>query len=265
MVDTSTFRLTVDGESVPTESVAAAWRYVGTLLAAMERVVVGDSYSPGRWHADHDPTVRLTASVNGVSKEQLDEIGLKVAEGLIIGSRSGHFPEEFGEEAIQAALNLLRLLREAESLTIYTEKLEKEETITAANLAVAASLEQIVGQPPRRKIYSAIEGTLRLLTVDGKEGYSASIRDRFTSALVRFSFSRDHLETIRGLFDKNVIAEGIVVFSGDLPLRFLEVPDIKERKRDTPLRSFVGVLPPLPDGEMAEDFLERLNNADSPE
>ncbi len=265
MVDTSTFVLTVDGESVPIENVVAAWQNVSKLLAAMERTVAGDSYSPGRWRADHDPVIKLTASVNGVSKEQLDEIGLKAAEGLIIGSRSGHFPKDFGEEAIQAARNVLRLLREAESLTIYTEKLDKEEKITAVSLEEEASLEQIVGQPPRRRVYSAIEGMLRRLTVEGKQGYTASIRDRFTAAPVWFSFSHDHLETIKGLFDKNVVAEGVVLFAGDLPLRFLEMPDIKERTRNRPLRSFVGVLPALPDGEMAEDFLERLNNASTPD
>lgn len=266
MVDTSTFVLTVDGESVPLENVVAAWENVGKLLAAMERVVVGDSYSPGRWHADHDPEIKFAASVNGASKEQLDEIGLKVAQGLIVGSQSGHFPREFGEEAIQAARNVLRLLRKAESLTIYTDKLDEEAKITEAILAGEASLEQITGQTPRRKVYSSIEGVLRRLSVEGK-GYTATIKDRFTAAPVEFSVAQDHLEKIKDLLDKDkmVVAEGIVLFDGNVPRRFLGMPDIKERKRNTPLRSFVGVLPPLPEGETAEDFLERLHDASTPD
>ncbi len=266
MVDTSTFVLTVDGESVPVENVIAAWQNVGKLLAAMERAVVGDSYSPGRWRADHDPTIKLTASVNGLSKEQLDEIGLKAAEGLVIGSRSGRFPQEFHDEAIEAARNVLRLLRDAESLTISTEKLGTE-VITEATLGEEANPEQIVGRAPRRKVYSSIEGVLRRLSVEGKLGYTATIRDRFTAAPVEFSFAHDQLEKIRGLLDKDkrVVAEGVVLFAGNTPLRFLGMPDIKERTRNRPLRSFVGVLPALPDGEMAEDFLERLNDASTPD
>jgi hypothetical protein len=262
MVDTSTFVLTVDGESVPIENVVAAWQNLGKLLAAMERAVVGDSYSPGRWHAENDPVVKLTASVNGVSKEQLDQISLKAAEGLVSGSRSGHFPKEFGDEAIQAARNVLRLLRDAESLTIYTEKLGKE-VITTATLEEEASLDLIVGQVPRRKVYSAIEGVLKRLSVEGKHRYTAAIKDRYTAAVVEFRFGQEHLEAIGKLFDKNVVAEGVILFAGDLPLRFLDVPSISERARNTPLRSFVGILPPLLDGEMAEDFLERLNDADT--
>lgn len=264
MVDTSTFELTVDGESVPIENVVSAWQNLKKLLTSIERVVVGDTYSPGRWRAEHDPVIKITASVNGVSKEQLDEICEKAAIGLVIGSQSGHFPKEFRDEAIEAARNVLRLLHDAESLTIHTDTLG-EEVIKTANLEEEASPELIVGQTPRRKVYSSIEGMLRRLSVESKHGYTAAIRDRFTAAAVEFPFAHEHLEAIKGLFDKNVVAEGEILYAGDVPLRFIGMPSIKERPRNTPLRSFVGVLPALPDGETAEDFLERLNNASSPE
>lgn len=265
MVDTATFELTVDGESVPVENVVAAWQNLSLLLASVERAIAGDNYSPGRWRAEHDPTIKLTASVNGLNKEQLDEICEKAAEGLVIGSQSGRFPEEFRTEAIQAARNVLRLLRDAESLTINTET-HGTEVIKTVHLEAGASQEQIVGQTPRRKVYSSIEGVLSRLSVAGKDGYKAAIEDRFTGHYVSFSVTDEHLETIKHLLhrDKTVIAEGVVVFAGDTPLRFLEMTSIKERVRDTPLLSFVGALPALPDGEMAEDFLERLNNADTP-
>ncbi len=262
MVDTATFVLTVDGESVPIDDVVTAYQNLRQLLASIERVVAGENYSPGRWRAENDPAIKLTASVNGVSKEQLDEICVIAQEGLVSGSQSGRFPHEFRGEAVQAARNVLRLLRDAESLTIYTEKLGKE-VITTASLEEEASLELIVGQAPRRKVYSAIEGVLKRLSVEGKHRYTAAIKDRYTAAVVEFRFGQEHLEAIGKLFDKNVVAEGVILFAGDFPLRFLDVPSISERARNTPLRSFVGVLPLLPDGEMAEDFLERLNDADT--
>ncbi len=263
MVDTSTIRLTVDGESVPVENVVSAWQSLKQLLTAIERIVVGDNHSSVRWRAEHDPVIEITASVNGVSKEQLDEIYVKAAEGLIAGSQSGRFPVEFRDEAIQAARNVLRLLQDAESLTIYTDTLG-EEVIRTANLEEEASQERIVGQAPRRKAFSSIEGTLRRLSAESKQGYTAAIRDRFTDASVEFPFTHEHLETIRGLFDTNVVAEGEILFAGNVPLRFLATPSLQERTRNVPLRSFVGALPALPDGEMAEDFLERLNDGTPP-
>ena len=129
-----------------------------------------------------------------------------------------------------------------------------------AHVEEEASQEQIVGKPPRRKVYSSIEGTLRRMSAESKQGYTAAIKDRFTDASVEFPFTREHLETIRELFDKEVVAEGEILFDGDIPLRFVGPPSIQERVRNVSLRSFVGVLPALPDGEMAEDFLERLND-----
>jgi hypothetical protein len=116
-------------------------------------------------------------------------------------------------------------------------------------------------QASRREVYSAIEGVLGPAVVDGEQGYTASINDRHTAITVRFCFAHERLGAIEGLFGKNVIAGGVVLFSGDLPLRFLGTPDIKERARNRSLRSFVGRLPALPDGEMAEDFLVRLHDA----
>jgi len=263
MADTSTFELTVAGESVSVENVIAAWQNLSLLLSSVERAVAGENYAPGRWRADHDPTIKLTASVNGLNKEQLDEIAEKATDGLVIGSRSGHFPEEFRAEAIRGAKKVLSLLRDAEALTINTET--QSEVITMVTLE-GEGQEQIFGQKPRRKVYAAIEGVLSRLWVGGKDGYTAAIKDRFTNATVKFSVTDEHLETIKGLLhkDKVVVAEGVVIFDGDTPLRFHEMTSIKESVRNTPLLSFVGVLPALPNGETAEDFLERLNNGDSP-
>lgn len=259
MVDTSTIRLTIDGESVPIEDVISAWQNVTQLLAAIERAVVGSKHASVHLRAEHDPEVKITASVNGVNKEQLDEIFGLAAAGLVTGSQSGRYPAEFGADAVQAARSILGLLRHAESLTVYADSYG-EEKIRSARIEEEASQGQIVGKPPRRKVYSSIEGTLRRMSAESKQGYTAAIKDRFTDASVEFPFTREHLETIRGLFDKDVIAEGEILFDGDSPLRFVGTPSIRGRVRNVPLRSFVGVLPALPDGEMAEDFLERLND-----
>lgn len=263
MVDTSTFRLTVDGESVPVEDVISAWQNVTQLLTAIERAVVGNNHSPVRLRTEHDPVVEITASVNGVNKEQLDEIFGLAANGLVTGSQSGRYPTEFGADAVQAARNVLRLLRHAESLTVYTDN-DGPKVITTANLDEDASQEQIVGLPPRRRVYSSIEGVLRQLTASGRPGYTAAIRDRLSNADVRFSFGHEHLEEIKNLFDKNVVAEGLIVFNGNAPQRFVETPTIRGRARNKPLRSFKGALPGFTDGETAEDFLERLNDGTSP-
>lgn len=259
MVDTSTIRLTIDGESVPIEDVISAWLNLRQLLDSIMPTVVGENHSPVRWYAEHDPVIAIKASVNGVSKEQLDEIYAKTTDGLVAGSQSGRYPADFRDEAIQAARNVLRILQDAESLTIYNDP-KGEEVIRTALVEEEVSHGQIIGKPPRRKVYSSIEGTLRRLSFENKQGYTAAIRDRFTDASVEFPFTHEHLETIRALFDKNVVAEGEILFNGDIPLRFVGLPTIRERVRNVPLRSFVGVLPALPDGEMAEDFLERLND-----
>jgi len=263
MVDTSSIRLTVSGESVPADKMVSAWQSLKQLVAAVERVVVGDKHSPVRWYAESDPVIEITATANGVSKEQLDEIYVKVADGLVTGSESGDFPADFRDEAIQAARNVLRLLQDAEVLKIYTESYGEEE-IRTARLEEDAAPEQIVGQSPRRRGYASVEGVLRMLSSSGK-GYTASIKDRVTDASVKFSFTHEYLEMIKGLFDKNVVAEGMIVFTQNgVPHHFIETPTLHERARNTPLRSFLEVLPALPDGEMAEDFLERLNDGTAP-
>lgn len=265
MVDTSTFRLTLDSESVSIEDVIAAWQNITKLLTAIERVVVGGNHSSVHWQAEHDPVVELTASVNGVNKEQLDEIVVLAAGGLVTGSQSGRYPAEFGADAVQAARNILRLLQHTESLTVYADNYG-EERITKAHFEEDASEEDVVGLPPRRQVYSSIEGVLRMLSAPSlKHGYTASIRDQITDASVQFSFDHEHVEEVRELFDKNVVAEGVIVFKeSGVPHRFVGMPTIRERTRNKPLRSFVGVLPALSDGEMAEDFLERLNNGTAP-
>lgn len=234
------------------------------LLTAIERAVVGKNPSAVQWRAEHDPLVEITASVNGVSKEQLDEIIVLAADGLVTGSKSGRYPAEFGTDAIQAARNILRLLQHAESLTVSADNYDAQ-VIDTAYIEEDASIESITGQKPRRRAYSSVEGVLRMLSSSGKQGYTASIKDRITDASVKFTFTQEHLETIKGLFDKNVAAEGMIAFKeSGVPHHFIGTPVIRERMRNMLLRSFVGVLPALPDGEMAEDFLERLNDGTAP-
>lgn len=257
MVNTSTFRVTLDSESVDTADVIVAWQNITNLLTAIERAVVGEGHSSVHWHAEHDPVVEITASVNGVNKEQLDTIVHLAADGLVTGSRSGRYPEAFGADAIHAAQNILRLLQRAESLTVYADNYG-EQVIRTAHFE-----EDVIGQTPRRQVYSSIEGVLRMLSSQGK-GYTASIRDRVSDVSVLFSFELEHLEKIKELFDKNVVAEGVILFKDGVPLRFVETPDVRERARNRPLRSFIGVLPALTNGETAEDFLERLHDGTTP-
>ncbi len=238
------------------------------MLASVERAITGENYSPGRWRAQPDPKITLTASINGLSKEQLNEISGKVAEDLVSGSQSKRFPEEFRQEAVQAARKVLRLLQDAKSLTINT-KTHSTDIIKTIKLEGESSQKLIIEQAPRQTIYSSIKNTLFQITVKGlggKNKYTASIKDRFTGNIIQFPVTSEDAEKIKILLDKNkiVVAENKIRFAGDKPLHFLKMPNIKERVRNTPLRSFVKILPALPNKKMAEDFLERLNNGHTP-
>jgi hypothetical protein len=107
----------------------------------------------------------------------------------------------------------------------------------------------------RRRVHSSVQGILELISHRGRLG--AAIRERNNA--VTCTFPDQLLERFKDLFDKNVIAEGLVSYREDgTPISITEVSSIKEKPVGKSLLEFIGAAPDLTGGLPVDDFFSKM-------
>jgi hypothetical protein len=250
---------TLEGERVELSDVIATLQDIQGLLADIERQVRNVPRASVKWTwAEESPQLELVATVNGVGKDDLTRIVADARQGFLNAELAAEdhqrveWPESFGSKAQRSARNILRRLERLEAITVRAESLPPV-TIDSAEIS-----EFVTGRKSRQRlIHSSIDGRLDLISRRGR--LRATIKEHNTGALVRCSFPDEMIESIKSLFDKRVVAEGLVRYGDDRkPISIRDITSVRERSGGRPLEDFVGVAPKLAGGLSAEDFIARL-------
>jgi hypothetical protein len=253
------FRVTLDAEErVDLQTVRATLQDVEALLKAIESGLTGQpSKAHWRW-GDAAVDLGFVASVNGVSAAQLEEVIETAREGF---ERASHtpsdtmhveWPEAFTHEARRRATSILRRLAKLESITIAAAETDPL-TIREANIG-----EVVKARPSRRRVFSSVEGTLRIIA-GAETTILARVKERGTGVSVRVSLdAKEWHEKVRVLWDQPVLVEGRVAYADDgRPLSVVDVTAIDPRPSGRPLREFEGAAPGITGTDSTDEFLER--------
>jgi len=259
-----TFAVTLGGDQLFVRTITETLRDIERLLADIEIRVrdIGESSIQWRWGANSE--LAVVASVNGVSKEQLERI-VDDAQSGFEGARQAfrrharpQWPESFGPKAIKSANNILKRLDHLQSITVHAENREPL-VIEAAEIS-----ETVMARKPlksRQRLRSSVEGRLELISHRGR--LRASIKEYGTTTDVQCMFPDGMLEQIKHLFDRRVIAEGLVSYrENGTPISITDVTNLSERKSGRPLEDFIGAAPDLTGGLSTDDFMSKMRGYD---
>lgn len=255
-----TFSLSLDGGELDLRAIAQTIRDIETLLSDIEQHVRQQTGSPVHWKWGAGSELEVVASVNGASHEELERIvddaqrGFEQAERAARERTRINWPESFGAKAQRSANNILKRLENLQSITVHAEnrhpiKIEAAEigeTITSKKRLRAY-----------RRVHSSVEGRLELISHRGK--LRAAIKDSQTNISVQCTFPDEMVESMKHLFDKNVIAEGLVSYRGDgTPASITEISSVKEKSGGRPLIEFIGTAPNFTGDLSTEDFISKI-------
>ena len=259
-----TFALTLDSDRLDVRTIVQTLRDIESLLADIEVHVRDRSESSVQWRWGTDPELDLVASVNGVSREQLERIVNDAQSGFEGAQRAARehvevqWPGTFGRKAISSAGKILKRLENLQSITVRAENREPL-TIEAAEVG-----ETVMGRKrlrARRRVHSSVEGRLELISHRGR--LRAAIKEHRTNISVQCVFPDEMLETIRPMFDRRVIAGGLVSYRGDgTPISITDITSLTERKTGRPLEDFIGAAPDLTGGLSTDDFMSKIRGHD---
>jgi hypothetical protein len=256
-----TFSLGLNGDSLDVRLVRETLGDIEKLLADIERHVV-DRDPKGNtavhWFWGSESRLDVVASVNGVSKQELEKIVSEAQEGFEQAERAAHeqtrvrWPETFGNQAQNSARRILRRLENLESIVVRAGNRDPV-IISAAEVG-----QTIVGRKvlqAKRRFHASVQGKLELISHRGK--LASAIRERGNA--ITCTFPDEMLERFKDLFDKNVIAEGMVSYRDDgTPISITEVSSIEEKPLGKSLIEFIGAAPDLTGGLSVDDFFSKM-------
>ena len=253
-----TFSLSLDGDELDVRSIAETLKDIEALLADIERYVRERTESSVRWRWGTESRLDVVASVNGASRYELERIVEEAQRGFEQAQRAAkehtrvHWPESFGSRAQGSARRILQRLRNLQSITV---RAENREPLVIEAAEVGETVVARKGLHPRRRIHSSIEGRLELISHRGKLG--AAIRERRNA--VQCTFPDEMLEKIKNLFDKIVVAEGLVSYRDDgTPISITDIKTLNEKKPGRDLLDFLGSAPDFTGGLSTEEFISKI-------
>lgn len=249
------FSFSIDASDSPAIGVIAdTLRDLETLLADVEKHIRGTNESEVKWAFVDPAPLDLVASVNGVPKADLQRIAEEAETGFLRAKTQGpiQWPQSFGPAAKKSITNILKRLDHIESITVRVQ--DRIPIVIGSEEVMRPSA---VTKSRRKKLFSSIEGKLDLLSHRGR--LQAVIKEHTTGHLIHCYFDETKLEMVKPLFDKRVMAEGMVNYRADgTPASITDISNIRERRIGRPLAEFIGAAPDFTGGEDITDFMERL-------
>jgi hypothetical protein len=233
---------------------------VQEMLRDIERQVSSGKKAKAHWLWDQpDPRLTFAATVNGATAETLSRVVDAAAEGFERASEAGEqtaavqWPAEFGIEARKRARRILERLERLESITIAATG---RDPLVINRAFVGKS---VVGRQSRRRIWSSVEGVMRMIA-GGDKVIRAGIREHGSGAYVTVTLDAETWhERVRGWWDQRVVVDGRVAYAEDgRPLSIIEVTDIRPRLPGRPLKDFLGAAPGLAGHGSDDDVIAEM-------
>jgi hypothetical protein len=259
-----TFALKLDSDELDVHTIAQTLSDIENLLADIEVHVRGQVQSSVRWYWSAESELEVVASVNGASREQLERIVGEAREGFERAERAARenervqWPETFGTQARRSTHNILKRLEHLQSITIRAEKKDPL-VIEAAEIGKRVFAQR---KPrARQRVRASVEGRLELISHRGI--LRAAIKEFDTNAVIQCTFPDAMLEKIKTMFDRRVVAEGLVSYrENGTPISITGVTRLIERKSGRPLEDFIGAAPDLTGGLTTDEFMSKIRGYD---
>lgn len=232
---------------------------VEAMLRDIERHVTDRKKATAHWLWERpDPTLTFAARVNGVSAETLSRVVEVATDGFERASesrqeRAVQWPAEFGAEAQKRAKRILERLEHLESITIAATG---RDPVVINKAYIGKS---IVARASRRRIWSSIEGVMRMIA-GGDRVIRAGIKEHGTGSYITCTLDAETWhEQVRGWWDQRVVVYGRVAYADDgRPLSIIDVTDIRPRLPGQPLTSFLGAAPGLAGRRSDDDVIAEM-------
>lgn len=239
---------------------------VEQMLLDIEKRVRGTEKAEVKWAWQHEPSLELVATVNGVNREDLQRIVEEAESGFkearLAGPNDGvdevrpmHWPETFGTVAKNRVRNILKRLERVESITI---RVEDHAPVVIESAQVS---EYFTAKKRRmRRMISSVEGRLELISHRGK--LRAAIKDlNNPQNSVSCSFGDDMVEQIKHLFDQRVLVEGLVSYrENGSPVSITQVSNIIPRISGKSLLDYIGAAPDFTGGADEDEYIGRMRD-----
>jgi hypothetical protein len=262
-----TFAISLDTpDRLDVKYISDTLRDVEQLLADIEKKIRGTEKAEVKWAWQQEPTLELVATVNGVNREDLERIveeaeaGFKEARTVVPGGgtvepRAMHWPGSFGTVAKNRVRNILKRLERVESITI---RVENHAPVIIESAQVSEYF--TAKRKTTKRMISSVEGRLELISHRGK--LRAAIQDLTNPQnSVSCSFGDDMVEKIKHLFDKRVLAEGLVSYrENGTPISITQIRNIIERTSGKSLLDFIGAAPDFTGGQDEDEFMARIRD-----
>ncbi len=244
---------------VDASDVAGTASDIDSLLRELERLISPDQRAVAHWEwADPDPTLEFVAYANGASAETLQRVVTVAQEGFARAAHGEPWPAEFSPKAQNHARKILRRLRRLEEMVVQATG-EQPITLTAAQPG-----ERIQAKPKAARIFSSVDGTLRMLG-ETEQKVVAGLREHRTNINVRCDFpaTDEWAERLSRLWRHRVVVEGMVVYDDRRRPRAVDrIKRITLRDGPTNLARFARAVPDLTGGLSDDDYIERLRRND---
>lgn len=235
-------------------------RDLNAVLRDIEQKVADNPDHTVNWEVEGDPSVRLVATVNGVSADML-------------GSIVGEARDDFAEAATKARRQ--DLSREIDPQTwrrlkaiIGRLRRMSSVTVEATGQEPLRIPKQEEPQRPSREPtfhteYSEIDGELDIISVRGAPSFV--LYEHGTDRRIRCVFPSDRMSQVKDALGKRVLVEGTVRFRANgTPIAITNVQQfsvLPEPSRE--ISELMGILPNFTEGVDAGEYVRRLRSGDA--
>lgn len=231
-------------------------RDVDALLRELEKTIDPDGKARATWQwSEPDPEVHFIASPNGASAETLAHVVSAAQEGFQVAASSEgqampEWPTEFSKDARRRAENILRRLSELQSLVVQATGYDPLR-IEQANVG-----ETVRARPAPRRLFSSVDGVLRVLT-GGDTTVWAGLREHRTNHYVRCSFDAPTWKDRLGpLWEHRVVVEGMVAYDDERrPRSVVDIKRVTPRQAGRRMSELGGTAPNLTGGIDDDEFV----------
>ncbi|MBI2165559.1 MAG: hypothetical protein HYU29_04050 [Chloroflexi bacterium] len=244
-------RLQLERQGLPLEFFTHTSTDLRTLLHIIEESRSGQR-SHAEWSVDTDQ-IHVTASVNGVSAEELQDIVSDAYEGFRVGDAEGEdWPPTLATEAQQIIKRIVRRVKNTAPARLEA---------VGHNTLFIEPKERFRISPPR-EVYSAwssIDGKLDVISVRRVPYFV--IFEHVTEHRVRCLFPDDWLGIVKNYLGLRVIAEGFIHYRSDGVPTTLTNPTSLERVPDpeqADITTYRGTMPGITGGLSSYEYVRQM-------
>ncbi len=165
-------------------------------------------------------------------------------------------PKNFSDDALEASKALADLSGQfgVRGVNLGIRNGHASETLLVGSV-VSEYVTELIG--PSQESLGSIEGRLELVGAS-KGNIYGRIHERSTGKPVRFEVSRDAKAKVLGLFDSDVIADGVIQRDSAGQARRIAIHEVRPATEGKELpRSLLGIDPGFTDGEDSSDWLRK--------